>query len=288
MRRLALIGSIVIIAATFAHSSHGQALPDSALKPVLEQQTATRTDHGAQPPRKNIAADTFTIVAGTHVLMALVSPLHSTSGTEGSDIYLEVIAPVVQDGRVVIPSHTYVQGAVQGNKRPGHFRRTSEFHFSFTTMIFPNNHVEPLDAVLQSIPGSKITRTNRDGSLHTVDQAEKVVVPFAAGAAIGAVIGSETRFGIGKFTGAGLGAGMGLASVLLHRGDAIDLPAGTRVEMVLRNGIKLSREQAEFNAKYLLPPLMIPAEPADTRQQPRYKHREPVLPWSLMGGLIVR
>lgn len=285
MRRLALIGSIVTIAATLGHSSRGQALPQSALMPVLEQQTATSTDHGVQPPQKNISADTFTIVAGTHVLMALVSPLHSTSGTEGSAIYLEVIAPVVQDSRVVIPSHTYVQGTVQGNRRPGHFLRTSEFHFSFTAMIFPNNHVEPIDAVLQSIPGSKTTRADH-GDLRTVDQAEKVAVPFAAGGAIGAVIGSETRLGIGKFTGAGLGAGMGLASVLLHRGDDIDLPAGTRVEMVLRNSINLSRKQEEFNAKYILDPVAIPAEPTGTHEQPK-KHREPALPWSLLGGLLV-
>lgn len=152
-------------------------------------------------------------------------------------------------------------------------------------MIFPNNHVELVDAVLQSIPGSKTTRADH-GDLHTVDQAEKFVVPFAAGAAIGAVIGSETRFGIGKFTGAGLGAGMGLASVLLHRGDAIDLPAGTRVEMVLRNTINLSKKQEEFNAKYILDPVAIPVEPTGTREQPK-KPREQALPWSLLGGLLV-
>lgn len=287
MRMLALILSIVTIAVTFGPCSSGQALPASALQPVLEQQTAASTDRGAQPPQKNVSADAFTIVPGTHVLMALVSPLHSTSGIEGSAIYLEVIAPVVQDSRVVIPFHTYVQGTVKGNRRPGHFRRTSEFHFSFTTMIFPNNHVAPVDAVLQSIPGSKITRTNPNGGLHTVDQAEKVAVPFAAGAAIGTVIGSDTRFGIGKFTGAGLGAGMGLASVLIHRGDAIDLPAGTRVEMVLRNGIRLSKEQQDFNAKYILPPLLIPAEPAASHEEPGYRHRESAIPWLRFGAILL-
>lgn len=244
-----------------------QALPEAALLPPLEQQRAPVTGNGMPAQQENTVANALDIVPGTHVLMALVSPLHSTSGTEGSEIYLEVVVPVVENGQVVIPAHTYVQGKVEGSRRPGDFRRTSEFHFRFASMIFPNNRVEPIDAVLQSIPGSKITRTNADGDLHTVDQTEKVLIPMGTGAATGAVIGSATRFGIGKFTGAGLGAAVGFTGQLLQRGDNIDFPVGTRMEMVLRNSIKLSKEQQEFNARYLAAPVAIPSDPVGARER---------------------
>src|SRR5689334_19401451 len=84
---------------------------------------------------------TVTIPAGTRVLMVLTSPLHTTSGTAGSGLYLETLYPVVQDNRVVIPAHTQVQGVVEANERPGHVKRESEFRFRFTTLIFPNNFV---------------------------------------------------------------------------------------------------------------------------------------------------
>jgi len=284
MRRVYPFALLLLVATIESGAlAFSQAVPEEALVPTLEQQHAQVTGNGISAQQENTVAKALDIAPGTHVLMALVSPLHSTSGSEGSEIYLEVVVPVVENGQVVIPAHTYVQGKVEGSRRPGHFRRTSAFHFRFTNMIFPNNRVETIDAVLQSIPGSKITRTTADGDLRTVDQTEKILTPMAAGAVAGAVIGSATRFGIGKFTGAGLGAAVGLAGSVLQRGDNIDFPVGTRMEMVLRNSIKLSKEQQEFNARYLAAPVAIPSDPVSVRerQEPirRDRPRSPGLGW---------
>jgi type IV secretion system protein VirB10 len=197
------------------------------------------------------APSTVTIPAGTRVMMVLKSPLHTTSGTAGSGLYLETLYPVVQDNGVVIPAHTQVQGVVEANERPGHVKRESEFRFRFTTLIFPNNFVAPIQGVLQSIPGAKNIRT-RDtrGTLKPVDQAEKVVIPAAAGAVGGAIIGAHRGYGIGLLPGAGLGAALGLGAVLLKRGDEINLVRGTNVEMILQAPLNLEQAQVAANARY--------------------------------------
>lgn len=219
------------------------------------------------------AGNAVAVVPGTHVLMALTSPLHSISGTEGSGVYLEVVAPVVQQDRVVIPAHTYVQGIVEGNRRPGHFIRSSEFRIRFTAMIFPNNSVTAIDGMLQSIPGSRV-RSRGQGTIRTVDQAEQILLPTAAGAVGGAILGSVTRFGIGTFVGAGLGAGLGAGDVLLQRGDEINLPTGTRMEMVLGKEIRLSPGQASFNAAYVALPTVLPSpQPEPSTGAPTRRHR---------------
>ena len=166
--------------------------------------------------------------------------------------YLETLYPVIQDNRIVIPAHTLVQGVVKGERRPGHFNRVSQFRLHFTTMIFPNNYVTPIDGMLESIPGSRMLRVDEksEGALKPVDQTDKAIIPTAVGAVGGAIIGSNAHFGIGKFIGAGLGAGLGLGSVLLVRGDSINLRPGVMVEMVLRLPISISPEQAAFNASY--------------------------------------
>src|SRR5689334_11508028 len=129
------------------------------------------------------APSTVTIPAGTRVMMVLKSPLHTTSGTAGSGLYLETLFPVVQSNGVVIPAHTQVQGVVESDERPGHLKRTSEFRFHFTTLVFPNNLVVPINGVLQSIPGARNIRTrNDDKTLEPVDQTEKVITPTAASA----------------------------------------------------------------------------------------------------------
>jgi type IV secretion system protein VirB10 len=248
----------------------------------------------APPPVAPAATPSaVTIPAGTRVLMVLKSPLHTTSGTAGSGIYLETLYPVIQGNKVVIPAHTFVQGVVAGDRRPGHLRRTSEFRFRFTDMVFSNNYVAPIQGVLQSIAGAPNVRTrDKEGTLETVNQTEKVVTPAAAGAVGGAVLGSERRTGIGKFTGAGLGAALGLGAVLLHRGDEISLAKGTNIEMIFAAPLTLEAEQVAVNARYVAPPATFSAaEPPvadDNNRKRRSRPYHPGLGGLLLGGYLHR
>ncbi|HSK43004.1 MAG TPA: hypothetical protein VLA83_03845 [Candidatus Binatia bacterium] len=234
---------------------------------TMAPQVATTTD-----------PSTVTIPAGTRVLMVLKSPLHTTSGTAGSGLYLETLYPVVQNNGVVIPARTQVQGVVEADERPGHLKRTSEFRFHFTTMIFPNNLVVPINGGLQSIPGARSIRTRgEDKTLEPVDQTEKVITPTAASAVGGAIIGSHRSFGIGLLPGAGLGAALGLGAVLLKRGDEIYLPQGSRVEMVLQSPFNLEQSQVSANARYVHPSQAVndmrqPAEVDQGTQRGRRRH----------------
>ena len=237
--------------------------------PVLKTmapQVATSTD-----------PSTVTIPAGTRVLMVLKSPLHTTSGTAGSGLYLETLYPVVQGNGVVIPARTLVQGVVESDERPGHLKRTSEFRFRFTSLIFPNNLVVPITGALQSIPGARNIRTRADDrTLEPVDQAEKVVTPAAASAVGGAIIGSHRRFGIGLLPGAGLGAALGLGAVLLKRGDEIYLPQGSRVEMVLQAPFNLEQAQIAANARCSRPSQTVidPPPGANSDDAPQRRKRQ--------------
>lgn len=253
--------SLLVAAMLFAKLASAQAVPwfddppalsSPATGMSLEETRALETM--APQAATTTAPSTVTIPAGTRVLMVLKSPLHTTSGTAGSGLYLETLYPVVQNNRVVIPAHTQVQGVVEANERPGHVKRASEFRFRFTSLIFANNFVAPINGVLQSIPGAKNIRTHdKDGTLKPVDQTEKVITPAAASAVGGAIIGAHRGFGIGLLPGAGLGAALGLGAVLLKRGDEINLPRGTSVEMVLQAPFNLEQSQITQNTRYVRP-----------------------------------
>jgi type IV secretion system protein VirB10 len=253
--------SLLLVAMLFAKLASAQAVPWFDGPPAWSspatsapQNETQLTETMAPQVATTTAPSTVTIPAGTRVLMVLKSPLHTTSGTAGSGLYLETLYPVVQGNGVVIPAHTQVQGVVEANKRPGHGNRVSEFRFRFTTLIFPNNFVAPIDGVLQSIPGAKNIRTHdKDGTLKPVDQTEKVVIPAAASAVGGAIIGAHRGFGIGLLPGAGLGAALGLGAVLLKRGDEISLARGTSVEMILQAPLSLEQAQIAQNARYVRP-----------------------------------
>jgi hypothetical protein len=176
---------------------------------------------------------------------------------------LQTMAPQVATTTDPSTARTLVQGVVESDERPGHLKRTSEFSFHFTTLIFPNNVVVPINGVLQSIPGARNIRTrSNDRTLEPVDQTEKVITPVAASTVGGAIIGSNRHFGIGLLPGAGLGAALGLGAVLLKRGDEIYLPQGSRVEMVLQSPFSLAQAQIAANARCARP-----AQAFNDRQQ---------------------
>jgi len=173
----------------------------------------------------------------------LRSPVHTTSAVPDSGVYLESLAPIVIDNQVAIPAHSLIQGTVETAKRPGHFDRNSRFRFHFTTVVFPNNHVEPIDAVLQSIPGTDYRKTDSAGTTGTVDQVEKTLPDISTLAFAGALFGSVRHIGIGGFLpGAGLGIALGVGKVLLKRGDPIVLHEGTRMEIALKAPVTISRQ----------------------------------------------
>lgn len=206
------------------------------------------------------APQSLIVPVGTRIITVLRSPLHTTSAISDSGVYLESLAPIVVDNHVAIPAHCLIQGTVESGKRPGHFDRNSRFRFHFTTVVFPNNHVETIDAVLQSIPGTEYRKKDSLGTAGTVDQVEKTLPDIGALAFTGALFGSVRHIGIGGFLpGAGLGVALGVGKVLLKRGDPIVLHEGTRMEIELKAPVTVSRqvipesnESTSFTPKLIL------------------------------------
>jgi hypothetical protein len=181
-----------------------------------------------------------TIPAGTHLLMKLTSPLHSTSSTRGSGIYLETVFPVVANDRVLIPEHTRVLGVVENERRSGRVKGRAQMRLQFAQLILPDNRVLSIDGNLQGLPGSsKERKVDNEGTLEPVDQIDADVYTVAKTTGIGVLVGSISHVGIGVPHGALFGAGLGLAAVLFRRGDEISLPVGTRVEMVLQRPLTI-------------------------------------------------
>ncbi len=196
------------------------------------QQTGLLTDANRTSEPK---PEVITIPAGTHLLMKLISPLHTTSSTPGSGVYLETAFPVVENSRVVIPEHTRVMGVVTDERRPGRVQGRAQMRIKFTHLILPDNRELSVVGSLQSLPGSSRNRTvNNEGTLEPVDQIDADVYTVAKTTGAGVLIGSIRHVGIGVGQGALIGAGIGLTKVLFTRGDEISLPVGTRVEMVLQ------------------------------------------------------
>ncbi len=188
----------------------------------------------------------LTVPAGTKVLLALRSGVNTRSAQPGDGVYLSSTFPVVVGSRVAIPSGVYVQGTIDRVQRAGRIKGRAEVSMHFTTMIFANGTVVEIPGALDSLPGSTDSRVkNAEGDVQQNGSKGKDAGTIARGAeaggsigAIGGAIGGSPLAGAGY--GAAAGGLVGLATVLLTRGNDINLEQGQAVEMVLQRPLTLT------------------------------------------------
>lgn len=233
MRRWIVLLGLV---AGFGFRSSAQSFHGNAKLGQCSEETSSALIRG-----RELAA--ITVPAGTHVLMTLTSPLHTTSAQKGSGVYLVTTWPVVQNDTVVIPACSRVMGVVEQDRRPGRVKGRAQFRFRFTSLILPNDHVVSIRAGLQSLPGDGKNRTqDAEGTIEPVDQIDRDVYTVAKGVAAGGLGGAIARSGSAAGIGMGIGGGLALGKVLFTRGDEIRLPQGTQVEMVLQEPVVIDRQ----------------------------------------------
>src|ERR1039457_1098142 len=193
---------------------------------------------------------TYTVPAGTKVLLQLRSAINTKSAKPGDGVYLASTFPVVVGNRVMIPAGVYVQGVVDRVARAGRVRGKAQLDMHFTSIIFPNGSVVDIPGVVNSLPGARKQSVKDDGE-GTIEQdgdkgrnAGKVAaVAIPTGGTVGSIGGLESGHPLEGGI-AGIGAGLATAGLvsLFTRGADVNIENGTQVEMVLQRPLMLEDE----------------------------------------------
>lgn len=198
-------------------------------------------------PEIQKAQGSITIPAGTTVLLHLKSPLNTKNARVGDAVYCETAFPVTQDNVTVIPPHTYVKGQVTRVERPGRVKGRAELQLHFNTLIFPDGYTIQLPGSLQNVPGSdnSAMADKEEGTVKANGQKAKDAGTVAETAGAGAAIGGITARSVeGAGIGGGIGGAVGLARVLMTRGQDVRLETGSAVEMVLERPLSVDPSHA--------------------------------------------
>ena len=210
---------------------------------------------------------TYTVPAGTKVLLQLRSAINTKSAKAGDGVYLASTFPVVVGNRVMIPAGVYVQGVVDRVERAGRVKGRAQLDMHFTSIIFPNGSVVEIPGMVNSLPGAHKQKVKDDGE-GTIEQdsdkgrnAEKTAeIAIPTGGTVGSVAGLGSGHPLaGGLTGIGAGlATVGLVS-LFTRGADVNIETGTQVEMVLQRPLILEDANlAEVGAPGTAP-ILVPA-----------------------------
>ena len=248
-----------------------------AATPAAEPTAPVPAAEPAAPERK-----TYTVPAGTKVLLQLKSAINTKSAKPGDGVYLISIFPVVVGNHVMIPTGVYVQGVVDRVQRGGRVKGKAQLDMHFTSIIFPNGSVVEIPGVVDSVPGTKNQTVKNDGE-GTIEQngnkgrnaGQTAEIALPTGAGVGTIGGASTGHPIEGGL-AGLGAGLATVGVvsLFTRNADVDIPTGTQVEMVLQRPLQLE----EDNLAGVGPPGAAPAlVPASTQPKPITSHRPRIM-----------
>jgi hypothetical protein len=203
----------------------------------------------AGPAGNEVNGQTFTVPAGTKVLLSLKSGVNTKTARPGDGVYLVSTFPVIVGSHVLIPSGVYVQGVVDRVERPGRIKGRAKLLMHFTTMIFPNGQVVAIPGTVDSLPGSGGPSVKGDeGAIEQAGNKGKDAGNVLKGGMIGAtggVIGGAASGNPAEAAAIGGLAGVagGLIYTLLTRGDEVVIPEGTSLEMVMQRSLELQVSQ---------------------------------------------
>jgi hypothetical protein len=255
----AAIAAGLVTATTYPAFAQSPTQPAQTPTDSVQSQTATAApkpgaatpDQGnpaqASAAQPEPAKKSYTVPAGTKVLLQLRSSINTKSAKAGDGVYLASAFPVVVGNRVMIPAGVYVQGVVDRVERAGHVKGRAQLDMHFTSIIFPNGSVVEIPGLVNSLPGARKQSVKDDGE-GTIEQAgdktrnagevAKIAIPTGAG------VGSIGGLGSGHpLEGGVIGIGAGLAAAglvsLFTRGADVNIENGTQVEMVLQRPLIL-------------------------------------------------
>ncbi len=263
--RVLTVASALLLAASpcdgcFAQNSQAQASSTTAAAsaqaqavPAADASQAGPATQSAQAPagtQDSAPRKTYTVPAGTKVLLQLRSAINTRSAKPGDGVYLASTFPVVVGNRVMIPAGVYVQGVVDRVARAGRVKGNAQLDMHFTSIIFPNGSVVEIPGLVNSLPGANKQSVKDDGE-GTIEQngdkgrnAGKVAeVAIPTGGTVGSIGGLAGGHPIAGGL-AGIGAGLAAAGLvsLFTRGADVNIQSGTQVEMVLQRPLLLEDE----------------------------------------------
>ena len=158
------------------------------------------------------------LLEGTTIRVKLLDRLSSSGSEKGEQFRGEVAYDVLQDGRVLIPRGSSIEGRVT-SASAGHFGGHGSMHLRPDAVVLPDGSRYQLHAETTGATGTK-SRVGAEGSINPGSRAKKVGIEYGAVVGTGAVTGAVLGGPVGALTGSLVGAGIVTTHVLVNHPQA--------------------------------------------------------------------
>jgi hypothetical protein len=178
---------------------------------------------------------------GTTIRVRLLTRLSTTESKQGEVFRTTVASDVVQDGQVLIPAGTEIDGRV-AQVESGTSRSHGTILLRPETVIMADGSRYQLDAQVTGTPGSR-TRVSSEGFINPGSRVKRDSMYYGGAVGAGAVTGAMIAGPVGALTGSIIGAGAVTLHIVTSHSEAT-LEPGTVLLLTLDNRLDLQAAPA--------------------------------------------
>ena len=190
---------------------------------------STQEENASTPLQGHIVA----VPAGVNIQVTTTSKLGSDNLSLGESVSAVLSQDFVYNGVCIAPAGSTLTGNVTLVRKGGHAGKNGQLQIRFTQINTPNRNVIPISAMIRTDDGTGVLKaaTATDTSKN---YAKDTVIGSAAGAIFGTAIGAISgSVGKGAIYGTAIGGGLGVAKSLWDKGESVEIPANSIVEVTI-------------------------------------------------------
>jgi len=226
-RIVCILASVALAAAGCARDVLADSVGSQAPAANAPRAAATVGSGAAAAEAPAVRADPeyreVVIPAGTKLGVRLNTPVGSATSHVEQPVDATLISALRLHGTEVLPAGSHVKGIVTAAQPSGKVKGRAHVAMRFTTLTAHDESYRIAANLSRLAPATK------------KEDAEKIALPAAGGAAVGALVGGKE----GAAIGAAAGGGAGTAVVLATPGKEVSLPKGSVLALRLQNAVRV-------------------------------------------------
>ena len=207
--------------------------PDISSQPALNRRPANDPDGDIVHPAPLAPGE---VGEGATIRVRLLDRLSTAESKDGDPFRSRVASDVLQDGKVLIPTGSEIDGKVM-NVSTGSLGGHGSMRLNPETVTLPDGSRFRLYAEVSGAPGSG-TRVGSEGAINPGSHVKRDSIEYGGGVGAGVVAGAAIAGPVGALTGSLIGAGLVTVHLLVNHPQA-NLEEGTVLLFTLTQPLHL-------------------------------------------------
>lgn len=231
---LMILVSLISAGQVFAESNYGFSenpvtLNSDAYKEVSQQIFA---DKGT------LRGSVVTVPAGQNIKAVVTSPISSATMYRGQNVSVALGTDFYFNGLQIAPAGSTITGMVIDAAKAKHGSMNGKLSIRFTNIVTPQGMQIPISAIIKTDDNTGVLVGGTAMDV-TKNYAKDMAVGAGAGAVTGVVMSAIGDGKIGKTAalGTAIGAGGGLVKSIWDKGNDVEIPANSNIDLYLTQPI---------------------------------------------------